>query len=178
MTRQVALLRGINLARSRRVSMAELRRVLTEAGHGDVKTHLQSGNVVLSSGARGAALERRLERELADALGIEIKVLVRSRAELAGIVKRDPLGDVADNSSRYVVTFLASKPSAKLVRELEALTAEPERMAASGREIYTRHPDGLARSQVAKALADRRLGIPATARNWNTVRKLLELVDA
>jgi uncharacterized protein (DUF1697 family) len=178
MTRQVALLRGINLARSRRVSMAELRRVLADAGHDDVKTHLQSGNVVFSSGVRGAALERRLERELADALGIEIKVLVRSRAELAAIVKRDPLGDVADNLSRYLVTFLAGKLEPKKVKELAALAVEPERFAAHGRELYSWHPGGASDSALWKKLADKRLGVTATARNWNTVKKLLELADA
>ena len=178
MTRQVALLRGINLARSRRVAMADLRRILTDAGHTDVQTYVQSGNVVLSSDVSGAALERRLERELADGLGLDIKVLVRTRGQLAAVVARDPLGDVADNPSRYMVTFLATKPSAKVVRELEALLLPAERLAASGREIYAWHPDGIAGSQVAKVLADRRLGIAATARNWNTVKKLLELADA
>jgi uncharacterized protein (DUF1697 family) len=172
--RQVAFLRGINLGSNRRVSMGDLRNLLEGHGYEDVRTHLQSGNVVFSSTVSGARLERALERQLADGLGIEVEVLVRSRKQLADVVARDPLGKVAKNSSRYLVSFLRSKPPAKVVRDLAAADVAPEQFVIEGREVYAWHPGGVQRSKVNKLLAQR-LGVTATARNWNTVTKLLEL---
>jgi uncharacterized protein (DUF1697 family) len=157
--------------------MAELRALLEEAGHADVRTHLQSGNVLLESPLPPRKLETQLERELERGLGLEIRVLVRSRAELAQVVARDPLGDVATNHSRYLVAFLSKKLPAKLARELEAAELGPARLAVDGREIYAWFPDGVQRAPGAKLLDDRRLGVVSTSRNWNTVTKLLELLE-
>jgi len=175
--RQLALLRGINLASKRRIGMTDLRRVLEEAGYEDVRTHLQSGNVLLSSPLSARKLETQLERQLADALGFDIPVLVRTRAELAKVVAHDPLGAVASNPSRYVVGFLSKRLPAKVARELESADVAPEQVIVHGRELYSWHPDGLQQSQLSTLLDDRRLGVVSTARNWNTVVKLLELLE-
>ena len=177
MPRQLALLRGINLAKRRRVSMPELRGLLERAGHEDVRTHLQSGNVLLSSPLAPRRLEAQLERQLADGIGIDVRVLVRTRAELAKVVAADPLGDVAANPSRYLVSFLSKRLPATVAHELQAAEIEPEQVAIVGRELYAWYPDGLQRSPLARLIADERLGVVSTARNWNTVTKLLELLD-
>jgi uncharacterized protein (DUF1697 family) len=177
MARHVVLLRGINLGPSRRVAMGDLRTLLTERGYEDVRTHLQSGNVVVSSPAKAADLPARLERELEEGLGMKIAVVVRSRAQLATIVEADPLRDVADDPKRYVVTFLSGTPDAAAVRELLAQDFSPERVTASGRELYTWHPNGIQKSKLARAVGDDRFGVVGTARNWNTVTKLLELAS-
>jgi uncharacterized protein (DUF1697 family) len=156
--------------------MAELRGLLEEAGYDGVRTHLQSGNVVLSSGLPPRTLEAQLERQLADGLGMEVRVLVRTRAELAKVVAHDPLGSVSTNGSRYMVSFLSKKLPAKVARELEQAELAPEQLAVHGREIYAWYPDGMQRSPAAKLLDDRKLGVVSTARNWNTVTKLLELL--
>jgi uncharacterized protein (DUF1697 family) len=174
--RQIVLLRGINLGSRRRVAMGELRELLGGLGHGDVRTHLQSGNVVLTSKLAPATLERELEREIAASLGVDVEVMVRTRDELARVIARNPLGDVASDPSRYLVSFLSAKPDPKVVRELAKLDVEPERFVISGRELYSWHPDGVHRSKLGKRL-ERRLGVSATARNWNTVTKLLALAD-
>jgi uncharacterized protein (DUF1697 family) len=171
-------LRGINVGSHNRIAMPKLREALEDARFGEVKTYLQSGNVVLSSGKSGAAVGRELERLIADRFGLDIDVVVRSRAELAKVVQRNPLGDVATNPKRYQVSFLTAKPDPKVVRKLEALAAGGERLVASGRELYAWHPNGVARSKLWAALAGRSLGVTATARNWTTVTKLLELADA
>ena len=177
MARQIALLRGINLGPSRRVGMARLREVLTDAGHGDVRTLLQSGNVVLTSRLKPARLERELEKQIAAEFGFDVSVLVRTRDELADVIERDPLGDVASDPKKYAVTFLAAEPAAEVTERLAAVDAAPDRFVVSGREIYAWHPNGLGRSELAKALADKRLGVAATTRNWSTVTKLLALAD-
>lgn len=177
MARQIALLRGINLGAARRVSMPELRELLTGLGYGDVRTLLQSGNVVLTSDAAPEALARDLERQIADGLGAETPVVVRTRDELADVIARDPFGDIADDPRRYQVSFLAGEPDPEGVRELEAADLAPERVEVSGREVYAWHPEGIQRSPLARLVTDERLGVVATARNWNTVTKLLALAD-
>jgi uncharacterized protein (DUF1697 family) len=173
--RQIALLRGINLASKRRVGMADLRELLEGRGYENVRTHLQSGNIVLSSGLSPRLLERTLERELAERFGFDISVIVRTRAELAKVVERNPLGKVATDGSRHVVSFLSRRLPAAVARELEAADVAPEQVAISGREIYAWYPNGIQRSPLGKLLDDSRLGVVSTARNWNTVVKLLEL---
>jgi uncharacterized protein (DUF1697 family) len=178
MPRQIALLRGINLGSHKRVGMGPLRELLVRLGYGDVRTYLQSGNVVLTSPASPERLQRELEQQIAEELGLETRVLVRTRDELADVIERDPLAGVADNPRRYQVSFLSAEPDAEVVRELGRVDVAPERFVVSGREIYTWHPDGIQRSKLNKVLSDRSLGVVATARNWNTVTKLLALADA
>ncbi len=158
--------------------MPKLREALADAGFGDVKTYLQSGNVVLSSGKSAAAVGRECERLISDRFGLDIDVVVRSRTELAKVVRRNPLSDVATNPKRYQVSFLAGKPKPEVVRKLADLTVVPEQLVAEGRELYAWHPDGIARSKLWAGLAGRGLGVTATARNWTTVTKLLELAGA
>src|SRR3954468_4534520 len=173
--RHIALLRGINIGSRRRVDMPALRELLEGLGYGDVRTYVQSGNVVLTSRKSASRMERDLEREIAAGLGVETPVLVRTREELAGVVERDPLGDVATDLKLHVVTFLSGEPSAEVAEGIAAFDGPRERFVLSGREIYSWHPDGYGRSQRAMELDDKRLGVTATARNWRTVTKLLEM---
>jgi len=158
--------------------MPELREVLGRAGFEDVQTYLQSGNVVLAGGDSAEKVAKRCRRAIAEALQLEIEVLARTRDELATVVERNPLAGVATDPKRYQVSFLARELDAKLLAQLEELAVAPERLVAIGRELYAWHPRGVARSKLWARLADRRLGIPATARNWTTVTKLLELADS
>ena len=177
MLRQVVLLRGINLGSRNRIAMPALRKALTEAGFEDVQTYLQSGNVVLSSGAAPATVTRKCKALIAERFGLDIDVVVRTRDELADVVRRNPLGDVAKDPKRYQVSFLSAKPGRKVVRRLEELAVGDERLVADGRELYAWHPAGVARSKLWAALAGRGLGVTATARNWTTVTKLLDLAE-
>jgi uncharacterized protein (DUF1697 family) len=173
----VAMLRGINLGPTRRVPMADLRALLTETGYDDVRTYVQSGNIVLGGPAKPAQVEGDLQTLISDSFGFEVPVIVRSRAQLAAVVKANPLGDIADNPKRYQVSFLAQKPPAHVIKRLLAQAAESERVVARGREIYAWHPEGVARSKLWNALAGKGLGVTATARNWTTVTTLLEMAS-
>jgi uncharacterized protein (DUF1697 family) len=175
--RQIALLRGVNVGGNRPVAMTRLRETLTRLGYEDVATLLQSGNVVLTSEQKPAALETALARQLSDEFGARIEVVVRTRAELARVIERNPLAGTAENPSRHLVHFLSAKLTARRARELEALAVSPERLIARGRELYVWHPDGIRDSQLAALLARGKLGVVSTARNWNTVTKLLVLAD-
>jgi uncharacterized protein (DUF1697 family) len=177
MTRHVVLLRGINLGSRNRVSMPELREALESAGFKDVRTHLQSGNVVLESSAKPESVARKCERVISERFKLEIPVVVRTRAELARVVKRNPLGKVATDPKRYQVSFLSARLSAKVVRELKDAAADSEQVVAIGREVYAWHPRTIARSKLWTKLAGKGLGVTATSRNWATVEALLELAS-
>jgi uncharacterized protein (DUF1697 family) len=177
MARHVVLLRGINLGSRNRIAMPALREALEDAGFEDVQTYVQSGNVILSAGSPAADVARTVERQISKSFGLDIDVLVRSRAQLARIVERNPLEDVAKDPKRYQVSFLSAKPSAAVLRKLEEAAAGAERVVLAGKEIYAWHPEGVGRSRLWTLLAGRGLGVTATARNWTTVTKLLELAS-
>jgi len=174
---RVLLLRGINVGPNKRIAMPALREVLTDAGFEPVRTYVQSGNVVLSSGASVKLLATKCEHLIRDTFGFDVEVVARTRAELAEIVERNPLSEVADNPKRYQVSFLSAKPQADVVRKLEELKAPSEEFVAIGKEFYAWHPDGAARSKLWNALAGKGLGVTATSRNWTTVTTLLAMAD-
>jgi len=157
--------------------MPKLRDVLTDAGFEDVRTYVQSGNVVLSAKASAEQVARKCERLVADEFGLDIAVVVRTRAQLAKVVQRNLLGKVATDPKRYQVSFLTGKLPAEVVRKLEEVAAPSERFVVNGREVYAWHPAGVARSKLWAMLAGRGLGVTATARNWTTVTTLLGLAD-
>ena len=175
MARHIVLLRGINIGPRNRIAMPKLRALLEYAGFEDVATYVQSGNVVLSSAKKSDDVARECERRIAKEFGLDVDVVTRTRAQLAKVVERDPLGKVATNPKRYQVSFLSARPPGGLREKLERAKAEQEAFAINGREIYAWHPDGVARSKLWALLAGRGLGVTATARNWTTVTKLLEL---
>ena len=178
MTRQIALLRGINIGPRNRIAMPKLRESLARAGFDDVQTYVQSGNILLSSSVPPGEVAGEIERLIARDFKLDIQVIARTRAELAEVVRRNPLGDVAVNPKRYQVTFLASEPDPEVLPRLEAAALPTERMVPDGREIYAWHPEGVARSKLWALLAGPLLGVPATSRNWTTVTSLLELAGA
>jgi uncharacterized protein (DUF1697 family) len=176
--RQIVLLRGINLGSRNRIAMGELRERLAQAGYADARTYLQSGNVVLTADRTADQLELELKAKITDWFGLEVEVLVRSRDQLAAVVARNPLGEVAMNPKRYQVSFLSAEPEAAAIRRLEAMVVAPERLVVRGREAYAWYPEGIARSRLATELARARIGVDSTARNWTTVRNLLTMADA
>ncbi|MGH8870098.1 MAG: DUF1697 domain-containing protein [Actinomycetes bacterium] len=177
-TTYVALLRGINLGRSRQVAMADLRAVVAEIGHGDVRTHLRSGNVLLTADARSSdALVAPLEDALSARFGFDARVVVRSRDELAAVVASDPFAGVATDGARYLVTFL-SEPAGHRLDDLDPDAYAPDAFRVRGREIYAWLPDGVTASRLDRTAWEQRLpGVTVTARNWNTVTRLLAMAD-
>jgi uncharacterized protein (DUF1697 family) len=177
MAQLVALLRGINVGRNKRLAMADLRALMVDIGYEDARTHLQSGNVVFSASERPAAAAQRIEEALARDAGMDVAVLVRTRTELARLVRRNPLRAHATDPKRHLVVFLSAKPDPKRLRDIDPAAFEPERFEAHGREIYVWFPDGMQSAQLGHAFWEKRLGVTATGRNWNTVEKLLALAD-
>lgn len=170
------LLRGINVGGNNRLPMADLRALLTDLGCTEVATYLQSGNAVVSAPAAGpAALAADLERALDVSAGLSIRVLVRSRDELAGLVAGNPMPAAAADGSRYFVTFLDGPVEPDRLTGVDPQRYAPDRFAVAGREIYLWCPAGLSDSELPKVFSDRRLGVTTTTRNWNTVTRLLAM---
>ena len=177
MSRHVALLRGINVGPHKRIAMPALRELLEGHGHQDVATYVQSGNIVLTSRLSPARLEQTLHEQIAEGLGVETPVVVRTRDELAAAIEANPLPDAVQDPKLFQVTFLSAAPSDDAVEAILTADVTPEQVAVRGREIYAWHRAGVQRSKLARMLVDKRLGVVATARNWNTVNALLALAD-
>jgi uncharacterized protein (DUF1697 family) len=171
-----AFLRAINLGNQRRVPMADLRAALSDAGYTEVGTHLQSGNVVLSTGNRSsAAVERALEELVTRAFGFEAAVMVRSAGQLAKVTRNNPLLQRGGDTGGLHVAFLKSRPSAVAARALAGHEFGRDEFVLRGAELYLRYPDGVARSNMSPPLFERTLGTPATVRTWRVVTKVAEL---
>jgi uncharacterized protein (DUF1697 family) len=177
MPRQVALLRGVNLARQRRLAMSDLRAVVEGLGYADVATHLQSGNVLLSSRHSPERVGRTISKGLADDLGFPCEVIVRTAVEMVAVVEGNPIPE-ATEGSRLLVTFLGREPAAGAVEGLEDEDLGGDRIRVRGREIYSWCPGGFNKSAARAALDARDLGVSSTARNMNTVRRLAEMLAA
>jgi uncharacterized protein (DUF1697 family) len=168
----VALLRGINLGGRNRVPMAELREVFEQAGCGGVRTYIQSGNVVFTSGRRQReALARLLERAVEGAFGVVVPVVLRTSTEIAAVAGSHPFG--ADTAHSYV-SFLAADPDPAGADRLAAVAGD-DGLSVVGRDVFLRYPNGLQGAQLTGPLLERHLGVPGTIRNWRTVVKLAEL---
>lgn len=176
--RQIVLLRGINLGPRNRVAMPALRELFGNEGFEDVRTYLQSGNAVLSAALPPERLAGECKRAIAEAFGLDIDVVVRTRDELAEVVARNPLAKIALNPKRYQVTFLARELDQRAIQRLASQATADERLVAIGRELYAWHPEGVARSRLWARLGGQGLGVSATSRNWTTVEALLQMADA
>ncbi|MGZ3381563.1 MAG: DUF1697 domain-containing protein [Isosphaeraceae bacterium] len=175
-TQYVALFRGINVGRAKRVAMAELRALIEGLGYGDVRSLLNSGNVVFSASAAAAGnAASRIEESLATKLGVSARVTLLTAAELAGIVVENPMLGIADDPSRLLVAVLSdSTDRAKLEPLLEQDWA-PDALAIGRRVAYVWCSGGILESRPAQAVG-RALGNAATTRNWATILKLHALM--
>jgi uncharacterized protein (DUF1697 family) len=173
-TRYVALLRGINVGKAHQVDMPRLREVLTGRGHGEVRTHLRSGNVVLDSELGEDELAGDLAAAIEAEFGFAVPVVVRTGEQLRAVVTGDPFATVATDPARYLVTFMPAPPAPDRVDALPPVEGGGEYLVR-GRELYLWLPDGIANTPLAAWKWDRLLGVPGTGRNWNTVTRLAEM---
>lgn len=172
--RWVALLRGINVGKHRRVAMTDVRAAFEAVGATDVSTYIQSGNVVFAHRRTAeSTLVRRLEDALREVVGSEVPVVLRDAAEMAEVVAKIPFRDVEPEAVH--VSFLAEPPPPRWLAPLDRASFLPEEARVVGRQLYLHLPGGIGRSKLAVAVT--RLGGPtATVRNWRTAETLARLV--
>jgi uncharacterized protein (DUF1697 family) len=174
-TSYVALLRAVNVA-GKTLKMEDLRQVASSLGHTDVSTYIQSGNVVFKCPRTNPAkLARQIEERLARDLALETTVLIRSHQNLAEIAANNPFLRQGHDPSKLHMTFLATQPTAEAAVRLTLPAGEPEEFSLQGHDVYLYYPNGYGRSKVSNAYIERRLGVPATTRNWATLLKLRDL---
>jgi uncharacterized protein (DUF1697 family) len=173
--RYVALVRGINVGTSKRVAMADLRAIVTRLGHSDVRTLLNSGNVVFTATRSAPDVGRRIERAMLESIGIAARVFALTAAEVSTIMKQNTLGDVANNPSRLLVAVTERPEDLKRMAPLRRSAWHPEALAVGRRAAYLWLPAGSIDSALAKGVA-RLLGDSVTTRNWATMMKLHALL--
>ena len=174
MSVHIALLRAVNVAGRNPIVMAELRNLLTELGFVDVRSLLQTGNLVFRSEAPiGADLEEFLEAEAAKRHQLRTDFFVRHEEEWKRMIANNPFQDEASrDASHLVVMLLKQVPAANAVEALQASITGPERVRVDGSQAYLVYPAGIGRSRLTNAFVERKLGARGTSRNWNTVLKL------
>ncbi len=172
----IALLRGINVGGKNRLPMKDLAAMFVDAGCDDVRTYIQSGNVVFGADQTLAEdIPSRIGASIRDRFGYEVPVVIRRAPDLEAIVEANPFLEAGAETDRLHVVFLADAPHAEHVEALDPDRSPPDEYAVRGSEIYLHCPNGLARSKLTNAYFDSRLLTVSTMRNWKTVRKLLEL---
>jgi uncharacterized protein (DUF1697 family) len=172
----VSLLRGINVSGKNRIPMADLRALYERHGHDDVRTHVQSGNVVSRTATRTpSGVEASIRAAIADELGLEVAVLVRTPSELRHAVDTNPFFSARAELKALHVTFLATTPGASIVSALDGSAFAPDEFRVAGREVYVVCPNGYGRTKITNTWFERKLGVVATTRNWATVTALVAL---
>jgi uncharacterized protein (DUF1697 family) len=171
----VALFRGINVGTAKRVAMADLRALFERLGYGDVRTLLNSGNVVFTSAGKGAGgAAARIEKEVARRLGVQSRVTVLTGKDLAQAVAKNPLGAVASDATRLLVLVPWDAQALAGLKPLLREEWKPERLALGQRVAWLWCANGI-RDSALWAAVNRALGDRGTSRNLATMTKLLAL---
>lgn len=171
----IALLRGINVGSSKRIPMADLRALCTGLGWRDVRTYIQSGNVIFSADAEPPALEGGLERALEEQFDMRVPVVVRSARRWSDYVRSNPFPEASRAMPNLVMLALSKSPPQASAVELIRERATVERVERAEDALWIHFAAGSGRSKVTPALLDRSAGSPVTTRNWRTVMKLAQL---
>lgn len=179
MTVYISLLRAVNVGGHNLVKMEALRALYATLHLRDAATYVQSGNVVFRSGETDAVrLAVRIENALERTFGIRPVVILRTASELRDVAARNPFAARPGiEPNKLLVTFLVDWPSAEVRVKALALQTAPEELHVDGRELFTYFPNGFSQSKLSMPAVDRALRIPGTARNWNTLIKLLTMAE-
>ena len=179
MGRNIALLRGINVGGRTSIPMAELRALCESLGWKEVQTYIQSGNIVFEAKGAAATLEAQLEEAVERRFGIATPVLVRSAKQWHALVAANPFPEAAEaEPNRLMLSLSKRPPAAGAAAAVQERALNGERVEESGGALWIHYPGGAGTSKLTPALLDRLAGSPVTARNWRTVVKLAEMVEA
>jgi uncharacterized protein (DUF1697 family) len=175
----VSMLRGVNVGGHNQIRMDALRDLYQSLGLGHAQTFIQSGNVVSTTRARDLeGLAKHIEDAIERSFGFRCEVIVRTASELREAVARNPFAARPGiDPAKLLVTFLGADPDPEGRNKVLAMNAAPEELYVDGRHVYIYFPNGMGRPNLSWAQIGKIMKTPATARNWNTVRKLLEIAE-
>jgi uncharacterized protein (DUF1697 family) len=175
MNKFVAFLRAVNVGGNHIVKMEDLRQMFASLGFENVKTYIQSGNVIFETVEKDAdAIAEKIENKLQESLGFEVKTMLRTISELEDIAENNPF-DESDDTKIYII-FLSAKPDEKLRLEAEALSTEREIFRIRNRELYVSIGREVSKPLLTNNFTEKRLKVSGTSRNPKTVNKILLLV--
>ncbi len=173
----VAFLRAVNVGGNNLLPMKRLAEIVSALGFEDVRTHLQSGNVVFTSDDDFEThIASTIEAAIEQAVGFRPKVILRSKTEIDAVFDANPLLTPATNPSRLITVFFHDQPAPDGVAKLDHAKFPEETFVVADREMYVLYGDGMARSKFNPSYYERLLGAAGTARNWNTVAKVRALL--
>ena len=178
MTVFIALLRGINVGGQKRIAMTDLTQLFTSLGLNNVRTYLQSGNVLFESqdGDPGR-LSAMISENISAKFGFSVNVILRTSDELRRIILANPFAKEGLDADKYHVTFLSDIPSEEFPKSTMKGKDVPDRYVIIGREVYLFCPDGYGRTKFSNTFFEKKLGVFSTTRNWKTVNALAEMAE-
>jgi uncharacterized protein (DUF1697 family) len=172
---QLALLRGINVGGKNKLPMRDLAGMFEDAACGNVRTFIQSGNVIFSADAKvSVSLAAAIASKIESRFGYKVPVILRTARQLREVVSNNPFPGAEDILH---VMFLADRPSRKQIAALDPNRSAPDTFIVRGGEVYLHLPNGVADTKLTNAWFDSKLGTVSTGRNWRTVTKLLEMMN-
>lgn len=172
MTTFIVLLRAVNVG-GRKVEMAKLRDVAGKAGYKDAQTYIASGNLVLSGSGTPAGVQAKLEKAIAEAFGMEVRIIVRTAEQWSAYLHGNPFPSAPPNLLYLCLSQAPPSKDAATTVLAKAIGGEQAKLVGDG--LWMNYPAGMGKSKITPAHVDKATGSPTTARNWNTVRKLAEL---
>jgi uncharacterized protein (DUF1697 family) len=174
------MVRGINVSGQKKIRMDELKAVYESLGFDNVRTYIQSGNVVFDSDLDEKGAGEKIRKKIVEAFGFPVPVTLRSTAAIKQVIRNNPfLADGIDDIKILHVTFLSQAPSLSTLDQIDPATGGDDqfRFSDSHEEIYIRCPNGYGRTKLTNTFFEKQLGVSATTRNWNTVNKLYEIAS-
>jgi uncharacterized protein (DUF1697 family) len=172
-----ALLRGINVGGKNPLPMKDLARMFAGAGCANVRTYIQSGNVVFDAPGNAAKIAEIVSADIEKRFGYRIPVVLRTSAQLLKTIAGNPFLKAGADVKALHVYFLAVAPNARAIAGLDPARSAPDAFQVLGQEIYLHLPNGMGRSKLTNAYFDSKLATTCTARNWATVLKLAEMME-
>ena len=173
----ISMLRGINVGGHKRIKMNQLRNSFEALGFEQVKTYIQSGNVVFRAGKLSTVtLSRKVEAKILNDFGFAVSVISRTQDEMEKTIQDNPfLKERGIDQTKLHVTFLSEAPAPAALKKMQALIAAPDQSRCAGKEIYFYLPNGVSQSSLWKTPWERALSVVTTMRNWKTVSSLYQM---
>jgi len=177
MTTYIAFLRGINVSGQKIIKMVELKKMFETIGFKNVRTYIQSGNVVFeSASANSDTLCKKIETGLQASLGYKVTVTLRTCKDIEDIIKNNPFkAEIKHEDFKLYVTMLAGSPEKAKIKELEAINSGSDEFFCKDKEIYILCKKGYSDTIFSNNFIEKKLGVKATSRNWNTMNKILTI---
>src|ERR1700734_2121264 len=172
----VALLRGINVTAKNSLPMKELAQMFSAAGCTNVRTYIQSGNVIFETPGEAAKIAQAVTAKIEKKFGYRVPIVTRTSEQLLKTIRDNPFLKGADQKMLHVY-FLAHSPNTAAIATLDPTRSAPDAFQVRGQEIYLHLPNGMGRSKLTNAYFDSKLSTTSTARNWATILKLSEMME-